>query len=156
MRPVTSPLYLVELQFTTPVYLSSGEQYTWDGKVWKSAPIEIGSINTSPSGDQSTSMRLANHDRVYGALMMQHRLERVPVRIWLVDVEDTQYPPELMIAGVLDGAQIGDSVQASVIAHTVEYGGSPRIICAPPLMNHLPKPGTELSWGTVKYVINSR
>ena len=56
----------------------------------------------------------------------------------------------------MDGAQIGEQVSINVIGKTTAYGPTPRIMCGPPLMNHLPQAGKVITTGNVTITLESR
>ena len=153
--PLVTPFYLVELGFTPTLYLSSGPTITWDGHTWVAAPLEVSQINLDITAEQTTSLRIANHDRSIGAILLNESAQDKPVKIWL-NYDDPAFTPVLMSEGQMDGAQIGEFIELAVISRSTAYGSTPRIICSPPLFNHLPPPGTVIKHGTRQITIEVR
>ncbi|MFN2199977.1 MAG: hypothetical protein ACK2UO_02165 [Caldilineaceae bacterium] len=152
---VTAPQYLIEMGFEQPLYLTSGPDLTWDGHDWKAAPIGVSGIDLDVTAQQNVSLEIANHDRVFGALVMSENAHGQPVKIWLT-YREPLFEPMLLADGQMDGAVIGEFVRINVISRSTAYGTTPRIVCAPPLFNHLPAPGSIIELGTVKITIESR
>jgi len=159
LRPVggvvTNPYYLVELQFAPILYLSSGPDITWDGHDWKAAPVRVSSIDMDMLGQQDLSLSIANHDRTFGAFLLQEKAQERVVRVWLT-YDDPGFKPMLLADGFMDGAAVGEFVQIKVISRSTAYGTTPRIICSPPLFNHLPAPGSTLTAGSTTITIEDR
>lgn len=155
---VTRPVYLVELGFRLPMHLSSGVDGDWDGKDWLSAPVTVSELVTDATGNAALTLTFANHDLIYGALILSEPVDDIPIKVWItyLEVNDDFAEPILLMDGFKDGAEIGASVNLHVVSRTTRYGTSPRVICAPPLMNHLPTSGTVLMSGNVRYEINTR
>ena len=146
---------MVELGFTPVLYLSSGPTITWDGHTWEAASMEVSQINLDITAEQATSLRIANHDCTIGAILLNELAQDKPVKIWL-NYADPAFVPLLMSEGFMDGAQIGEFIELAVISRSTAYGSTPRIICSPPLFNHLPPPGTVIKHGTRKITIEVR
>ena len=152
----TEPIYLIELGFTPTLYLSNSQDILWDGKYWMSAPVEVSSIDNDAVGGQSVSLRLNNHDRTFGALVLSQVAQDRTAKIWATYDDPSTSPPVLFADGVMDGAQVGASVDISIISKSTAYGTTPRILCGPPLMNHLPVSGTVIKIGSAEITIRSR
>ena len=153
-QTLTDPTYLVELGFDPPLYLSTGQSVQWDGHHWEQAPLSVSTITSDATGSQSISLSIGNQDRAYGALVLSQRAKDRYVKCWIAYAAGGD--PVLFADGIMDGASVGEEVQIGVIGRSTSYGSVPRIICAPPLMNHLPPSGTVIRFGTVRYTINSR
>lgn len=155
-RTITRPVYLIELGFTPPLYLSNAGNIQWDGHYWQSASIDVGQIDNDAVGGQTVSIRIANHDRIIGALVLSQIAQDRDVRIWAGYDDLTQSPPILFAEGVMDGASVGEYVDIAIISKSTAYGSTPRILCGPPLFNHLPQSGTTLKAGHVTITLRSR
>jgi hypothetical protein len=102
-------------------------------------------------------LAFANHDRTLGALVLSQVAQDRSVKVWETYEENgVALSPVLFADGVMDGADIGEQVTISVISKSTAYGTTPRILCGPPLMNHLPASGTVLKTGSVTITIRSR
>jgi hypothetical protein len=153
---VTEPIYLIELGFSPVLYLSSSKDLLWNGQYWKSAPVEVSTIDHTAVGGQAVSLSFANHDRTFGALVLSQVAQDRLVKVWEAYDNAGTLNPVLFADGVMDGAEIGEQVTLNVISKSTAYGSTPRILCGPPLMNHLPPSGTVLKAGSVTITIRSR
>ena len=153
---ITEPRYLVFLDFDIPLYLTNGPGMTWDGHDWMPAPITVGAIDMDAAGSMRLSVSLSNLDRTYGAVVGRDVAQDRAVKIWLTYKDGAVFAPTLFAAGVMDGATIGPTVNISVISRSAAYGSSPRVICAPPVFNHMPPPGTVLVSGNVRFILEAR
>lgn len=153
---VTEPIYLVELGFDPIWRITNAQDLNWDGHDWVSAPLHVSSIDNDAVGGQTVSIEINNHDRVPGALVLSQVAQDRPARVWLAYKDIATSTPLLIADGMMDGASVGEKVQINIISRSTAYGTTPRILCAPPLMNHLPKPGTVLKTGNVSIVLRSR
>lgn len=151
---LTKPIYLVEIRFDPVVRISNAKDTLWNGYHWMAAPIEIGSIDNDALGGQTVSMRVNNADRAFGAMVLSQGVQDRPIKIWLT--YDPLTAPILFVDGVMDSAGVGQYVDVNIISRSTFYGSTPRILCGPPLMNHLPPDGTVLKTGNVSYTIRSR
>lgn len=153
---ITEPIYLIELSFNPALYLSNSKDLLWNGQYWKSAPVEVSTIDHTAVGGQSVSLSFANHDRTFGALVLSQVAQDRSVKVWEAYDDGGTLSPVLFADGVMDGADIGEQVTLNVISKSTAYGTTPRILCGPPLMNHLPASGTVLKSGNVTITIRSR
>jgi len=152
---VTQPIYLIELGFDPAVRISTSRELVWDGFYWRAAPVTVSSIDNTSLGGQQATLRFANQDRVWGALVLSQVAQDRPVKIWLT-YYDAAAEPILYCDGMMDGAAVGADVTLNVIARSTAYGSTPRLLCGPPFMNHLPPAGTELKAGNVTITLTPR
>lgn len=153
---VTAPVYLVELGFDPVLRLSNADDVVWDGKLWKAAPVRVSTISNTALGGQRVSLTLNNLDRAFGALVLAQGTKEREARVWLAYADPGVTTPRLMADGFMDGASVGPEVNISIVARSTVYGTTPRIICAPPLMNHLPQAGTVIKTGNTTITLRSR
>ena len=153
---ITEPIYLIELGFSPVLHLSNSKDLLWNGQYWRSAPVEVSTIEHTAVGGQSVSLSFANHDRTFGALVLSQVAQDRSAKIWEAYDNSGTLSPILFADGVMDGADIGEQVTINIISKSTAYGTTPRILCGPPLMNHLPASGTVLTAGSVTITIRSR
>ena len=156
LEVVTKPIYLVELGFSPVVRISTAGSIVWNGFHWQAAPVTVSSIDNTSLGGQQATLRFANQDRVWGALVLSQVAQDRPVKIWLAYRDLSMSDPMLFCDGMMDGASVGEAVVLNVIARSTAYGSTPRLLCGPPLMNHLPPAGTELKAGSVTIKLEPR
>lgn len=153
---VTRPTYLVELGFAPPIRLSTGPTVSWGGYSWFAAPVDVGSVDINSHGDLQVSVSLNNLDRTYGVLVLNQGTRGRSCRIWGLYGDPATNAPILFAEGVMDGARVEDTVDLNIVGQSSLYGGTPRVLCLPPLFNHMPPDGTEIRWGATLITITSR
>jgi hypothetical protein len=153
---LTEPTYLVELGFDPPLYFTNGKTETWNEHTWEEAPLSISALSVEAAGSLSLTVTVLNHDLTFGALVLGQGTKDRTARVWLAPTDPGVEPPIMMADGFMDGASIGSRVSINVIGRTMYYGSSPRMLCGPPIFNHLPADGTVLTWGNVTYTLGSR
>lgn len=62
----------------------------------------------------------------------------------------------LLLDGVLVGATLGEQLELTVLHRSIVGQWSPRIRIAKPFCNHLPQPGTVLTWQGDVYTLEAR
>lgn len=73
---VTTPGYLVEIQFDTPVYWSSVGSFTWDSQAWTQYDFRVG------LSDSRLTLNFKNHDNVMGATVLADGVSNRVVKLW--------------------------------------------------------------------------
>jgi hypothetical protein len=115
-------------------------------------------METDVLGRVSASISMSNLDRVLGTVVLQQNAKDHDIKIYV------HYPsgsagsvdPMLLVEGIMDGASVSERVFINVISRSAYFGSSPRIVCAPPVFNHLPPTGTVLNWGSVTLTLERR
>ena len=57
-KPYTEPIFLIELQFQTTVYLSTRGPTLWNFINWEQAQVQMGNIQYGDNGEYGASLRL--------------------------------------------------------------------------------------------------
>lgn len=76
LREVSAPVLLIELGITSPLYLSSVGDLTWDGKSFVGATVERFRL-----GDEG-SLTFFNEDAVLGATLLADGVAGKPIKVW--------------------------------------------------------------------------
>jgi hypothetical protein len=168
---VTKPIYLVEIAIDGQEYLSTNGTQDVDGVTYVGADVGLRSIQNWSSAVVSllpTPARVAqvvSQSWRYGRCRVSLRpATYYPLLIqpgYVADgffiQGDVYADPILLIDGELVSASLsGDRVEFTV-AHRVSVGRwLPAARIAPPLCNHLPKPGTVVTWEGDRYTLEAR
>ena len=150
--PVTLPGYLVEIDFATPIYLSSRGNLTWNGQSWIAWDVRITGLGIDgAASSQNGNLTLGNTDYTIGALVLQQGAAGQVVKVWKFYGEaPAAADPVLVFAGVADAAAI-DPDNGTVTMTLQQEGGitqfSPRTyITYASGFSHIPPSGTVIHW----------
>jgi hypothetical protein len=149
---VTRPGYLVEMAFSTPLYLSSIGDVSWDGKTWVAADVRVNGLSRDERGGGAGQIVLGNALLDYGALVLNEGVADRAIRVWAVwaGVID----PVAEFNGVGDAADIGEKVTISLAAQGTRALYSPRrFINSSTGFNTLLPRGTKLAIGNTTYIL---
>lgn len=149
---ITSPGYLVELGFSTPVRLSTLGDISWGGHTWLSGyKIEVQGLGWSLSAQPKIA--LGNLDLTFGALVLNEGAADKSVKIWAV-YAGAPSDAVALFDGVADTAEIGDAVILSLAQRGSRTLYSPRRFVGPSSgINHLRPANTRISLGGATYVL---
>lgn len=153
---VTRPNLLVELHFAPVLRFTTGNAVVWNGYNWREAPVELTTIKIAVTGDVSASLKLGNLGREFGVLILNQGTAGRRCRIWSFFSDPVASPPRLIFDGYMDASKFNESVTISLVGRSAYYGQTPHVVCVPPLFNHLPKPGSELVWGSTRILLSPR
>ncbi len=151
--PVTAPGYLVAITSTHGDVLrySTRGTLTYGGNSWQGG----GQITRQSPTDWG--LILPNYDNAASALTLSDELERATVSVWAYLA--TAAPPQaiLLFDGYINQVIRITNAKAELSLASVALGRSwlPDVILAPPLLNHLPPPGTAISWGGKIYYLEA-
>lgn len=147
---ISAPGYLVELTIGgASLRYSSRGDLTWDGYTWQ------GGARVSSSSAADWTLGLTNHDNAASAIVLASDIDNTQVRIWsYVGQAD---PPDavLVFEGAIDRLSSITLERVEVTLSAASPGRSwlPDAILAPPLLNYLPVPGTTITWGDQRYIL---
>lgn len=153
---VTRPGYLVFIDFTSQVRLSTFGDVSWNGYAWTGSDVVVRSLSADIDGAQSATIELGNADLAWSALILSEGVARRAVRIW------SAYAGAL---GTADVVQVFDGVGAkptispgkAVIATATpgEARSSPRkFISAATGFQHLQPAGTRIPFNGETFVLD--
>lgn len=146
----TAPGHLVELTIGTSVlrYSSRGD-LTWDGQTW------TGGARVQSSSAADWTLALDNHDNAASAMLLANDANTTRARIWAYSGHADPPDAVLVFDGGLDriSAVTLERVELALTAAAPGRTWLPDAILAPPLLNHLPVPGTAITWGDQTYLL---
>jgi hypothetical protein len=147
-EPVTLPFYLVKLGFSTPSYMSSIEQISWNSQTWVTQSLEI------ELGDRPR-IRIFNASLLIGVFMLSNPPAGTSVDIYQGYANDSAHPsPEHVFSGEMGEVRIGEYVD--IACKRYPPAKAPRFYCTPPVFNHMPKTGTRFNTPGGVIVLESR
>lgn len=141
---VTAPRWFVEMGFSTPVRLTSGDAITWadGGGNYASADLSV-RLNSQPS------LSIFNDGAQYGALFLLESAAGLSVKIWkayeMAGATSSlagHTEPVLVFEGEMGETSIGDRVVVQCRQSAPLF--SPRSYVSAPTFNHLPQAGTVI------------
>lgn len=142
-QTITTPAWLVEVDFSTPLRLSSRGDQSWGGYTWTGG--RLGKVTLSASGGH---MEIINTDLAAGALAMNEGVADRRVRAWAFYADN---PSDVVAVfdGVGDGVDIGpDRIRITLQTANLRSLFSPRrFIGASAGFNQLLPAGTRITWG---------
>lgn len=152
---VTTPGYLVEMLFDTPLRLSSRGDQPFGGHTWTGGRLgKVSGLASDGRGEQSGRIELINSDLAYSALILNEGWAGKGCRVWQF-YGDNPADATLVLDGVGDVADIdpdGGVVRLAVAGDGLRVFPG-RVIGPGTGFNHLCSPGKKISWGGQTYVI---
>lgn len=151
--PVTAPGYLIAITSTAGQVLRYSTRGTieHDGQTW----IGGGRIVRQSPTDWDVAM--PNHDNAASALALGSELDHATANVWAYLGQATPPQAILLFEGYVNEVLriTAATVEFSLAAVTLGRSWLPDILLAPPLLNHLPPPGTAISWGGKTYYLEA-
>lgn len=152
-KPVTSPGYLVEINFSTPFRISSRGDINWDGKVWITWGFDVQNLDTDAARSSlQGSLNLLNTDLSLSTLVLNEGIADRSIKIWQFYGETPGlFDPQPYFFGAGDEAAI-DPTSGRCTITLMQSGGvtlyAPRsYITREAGFNFLPAVGTIIHWG---------
>ena len=146
---VTTPGYLVQIDFSTVLRLSTRGDQSYGGYTWTA-----GRLGKVDAGEGGGSIELLNGDLAMSALVLNEGLAGRAVTVWAF-YADNPTDVEQVFAGVADASDIGQAVVRTRLlpeGRNTQY--SPRrFINAASGFNTLMPAGTRLTWGGQTFVL---
>lgn len=126
---VTRPGYLIEIQYSTVLRLSTLGDISWNSYSWAGADAVVSNLSQDGKGFAAAALAVGNTDLVMGALVLNNGANDVPVNIWAVYAGATALAdPVQVFSGVTNGASIAaDKVQFQLVAQGRQTLESPRV-----------------------------
>lgn len=149
---VTRPGYLVQIDFSTPLYLSTLGNITWNDHSWLAADIKVSGLARNEQGDSRGTLSLGNMALDYGALVLNEGVADRAIHIWSVWSGVTE--PVEEFSGVGDACDIAERVSISLAGQGSRSLYSPRrFINASSGFNVLLPRGTKIAIGNQTYIL---
>lgn len=149
---VTTPAYFVQIDFSTPLRLSSRGDQVWNGYTWTGG--RLGKVQAGNTGGQ---IELMNSDLLSGALVLTEGIADRAIRVWSFD-GDNPVAAVMIFAGVGDKADIGaDRVRINLVTENRRTLYSPRrFVNSVTGFNNLLPAGTKVSWGGQTLILDRK
>lgn len=152
-KNVTTPVYLVQLMFNTPIYYSSKQQVVYAANTY--VPDKLAKVTLSDSnGIISGNLKISNIDLSIGAIALAETLQGKVCNIYTVTTSlSTATDTTLLLEGVVSGVSSISEKEVILDVNSINanIAYSPRIYCAPPLFNHAIPSGTIIVWNGNSY-----
>ena len=149
---VTRPGYLVQIDFTSPLRLSSRGDVSWNSLSWGAWDVRItGLAIDGAASAQDGSLVLGNTDYTVGALVLGEGIAGRAVNVWKIYGETPALTdPVLVFSGVADGAAINPDGGDVTIG--LQQAGGVTLYCPRTYINRasgfswIPADGTLIQW----------
>lgn len=154
-QTVTTPAYLVEIEFSVVLRLSTRGDQSWDGETWVGGRLgKISGLGWSGSGVGAGSLDIINTDLAFSALVLNEGVADRKCKVWMF-YGDNPVDAQPVFDGVIDGADITPNhVKLTLVGENVKTMSSPRrYIGQGTGFNHLRPAGTRMTWGGQVYVL---
>jgi hypothetical protein len=160
---VTTPGYLVQIDFSTPLRLCTRGNVVFNGSAFSERAIDVSALTTSGGNASMTgSLKFQDLDRLLAAYILTENFVEKRTRVWKYygDVADgasiNQLMPVNLFDGYIDGCQIDGSWNVSISllsgAGDVTYVPNKRIT-AENGFNWLPQKGKVIDFGGEKFTL---
>lgn len=154
---VTRPGYLVELQYSTVLRLSTLGDISWDGQSWSAFNVVVSGLTQDGKGFSTANLAVGNTDGGIGALVLNEGASDVPVNIWKVYAGATDSgDPVHVFSGVTDGTGSIDAAQVpfKLVSKGSQTLDSPRVFIGQLTgFHHLQPAGAKIPVGGETYVL---
>ena len=152
---ITEPFYLVELGFTTPVYLSSLKDITLSSKDYSASRKFTLSIASDKSGGQSGTILISDVDNLYSALLLSEGCAGKTITIYQAYGTPTASDLVTLFDGIMDESHISDAQVSISIFSQYSTTNFPNIYITQPDFNFLPPKGTIIQSGNTTITLDS-
>ncbi|MDD5385345.1 MAG: hypothetical protein PHG89_10760 [Gallionella sp.] len=156
-QTVTTPAFLVEIDFSTVIRLSTRNDQTWNSLTWTGGRIgKISGLQWDGKGQQTGTIEIINSDLAYSALVLNEGVADRPVKIWKFYGDNPALlDPVAVFDGVADEADIGpDAVRITLVSSKTSALYAPRRFIGPAIgFNHLRPAGSRDTWGGQTYIL---
>lgn len=154
-KNITTPIYLVELGFNTPLYYSSRQQVLYGGNTFTEDKLTKVALKDT-KGIMSARLHISNIDLNIGNTAIAETLQGKTCKVYIdYTIAGTTSDAILLLDGIVN--EISNINTKEVVLNatsiSVNIAYSPRIYCAPPLFNHAVPAGTLINWGGSVYEI---
>jgi len=155
--PVTLPGYLVKVDFTSPLRLSSRGTLTWTGASWAAWFIRISGLGIDGQrSSQNGRLTLGNTDYTLGALILSEGIAGRAVNIWKFYGEaPADADAVLAFSGVADGMSC--EPDSGTVTIDLQQSGGATLYCPRTYINRAsghnfaPAAGTLIQWNNETY-----
>jgi hypothetical protein len=158
--PVTQPIYLVEIDFSPKIRLSTNGDVTWGGHEWSGGQIVVVSnLGSDGGGATRATLQIGNLDGAIGTLTLGQGINDKAVRIFAGD-KSALGPDdlELVFVGVVRSADVDEKrVSMRLEPQNVKTMMAPRRFIGPESgFTKLMPAGTKITIGSTTYTLERR
>lgn len=152
---LTQPGYLVQIDWSVPVYLCSRDDTEWAGRLWVGAPLEVRGLTWTGAAEQKGVVAIGNADGSVGIVALREGAADVRIQIWIFDAaalaDDDPVP---VFDGSGDACEIErKEVRINITSRRSRALFAPRTyITAANGFSIIPTEGRTLPWGGERYV----
>ena len=155
---VTRPGFLIQIEFSTILRLSTMGDVTWNSLLWTAADIRVSGLGQDGSATTTGQLTLGNADQAYGALVLNEGASDIRVSVWALYAGATATgDPVQRFTGVINGATIdvdNHVVTLPLVSQGVNTLHSPRVfINKASGFNFLQPAGTKIPFGNETFVL---
>ena len=157
-KPITVPIYLIELVLSITYRFSTRGAITWNGFTWVQSGAKVDTLRTTPGGSQEGAISLQNFDNGASSFVLVDGIGDKPCRIWALYGEGPYLVGDAvqLFEGVCDSAELNlDRVVIRVASAGRLREQSPRLYWDQPC-NFIPAPGRVFAWGGERYTLEAR
>lgn len=145
VKTITTPAYLVQIDFSTVLRLSTRNDQSWNSQVWSG-----GRLDKVQATDDGGQIELMNGDLLAGALVLNEGVADRDITVWKFYGDNPDVGDVVQVfSGVGDTVEIAhDRVRIRLALSSRRTLYSPRrFINATSGFNHLLPEGTKITWG---------
>ena len=155
---VTRPGFLIQIEYSTILRLSTMGPTSWSGFLWAGADIRVSGLGQDGSATTTGQLTLGNADQAYGALILNEGASDIKVKVWaLYEGATATGDPVQRFSGVTNGATIdveNHVVTLPLVSQGVSTLYSPRVfINKASGFNFLQPAGTKIVFGNETFVL---
>ena len=156
VKTVTTPVYLVELGFNTPLYYSSRQAVIYDGNTYIANKILPVKLTADSKGILKGTVSISNIDLAIGAVALAETLQGKMCKVSTTHTTGASAPladVEIILEGIVNGVTNISEKEVTLSINSINSSimYTPRIYCAPNLFNHAIPAGTIITWGDSTY-----
>jgi hypothetical protein len=153
---VQKPAWLIRIDLTSPIYLSSHTTVTWQSQVYTAADVDVSSLRVGALAI-SGALVFGNADDVYGGIALGEGFSDKWIRIMGYDASIASPgagDPVLVCDAIGGGCEISEREVRLTLRDECEYRLGPRAIVAPEFgFNILLQAGRTITINGVNFTI---
>lgn len=162
---VTKPAYLIEIQTSPVVRLSTNGDVTWNSQLWSAvSDIRVSSLHYDGTARQQVNLEIADQDGQYTTLFLSQNINSQGLKIWATDqgalATDINTNAVLVFDGAIGRLQFSDMPAwvtiEGVSFHTGILYAPRRMIGRETGFNHLIPSGTTIQAGATTIKLERR
>lgn len=167
----SAPNWLFRLHFKSGTLRAASRlQVTWNDELFPVVGFDPPTITGAPASGQAGSFSVIAEYRAFAAQVLNENPRGKRIEIYrslqtgVPGFEGFEAPidithAELVFDGVMNNVQpfgVGEKVTVNITTEGRLNSKAPRLRFLPPLCNHLPAPGTVITWGGERYILEKQ